>query len=511
MTDRPDRGGAWLLAATFLVAIAGLVYELIAGTVASYLLGDSVTQFSLVIGLFMTAMGLGAWLSRFVDVPEQGFVWSQTGLGLVGGFSAPVLFLAFAYVGNLQVILFAVVVAVGVLAGLEIPLITRMLNERDSLKHIVSSVLAVDYAGALVAAVLFPLLIVPQLGLMPASLAFGVLNLLVAGMTIWLFRATLGPVIKAVWFVGLVALVAGLFGSQRIVAFSDAALFEDEVILSEDTAYQRIVVTRFKERYRLFLNGAIQFDTLDEYRYHESLVHPAMASAGSISRVLVLGGGDGMAVREVLRWAGVDRVTLVDLDPRVTELFRSRPQLVALNEGALSDPAVRIVNADAWTFAVDDDQIYDVIILDLPDPRTVGLSKLYSREFYARLAERTRDNTVWVTQAGSPVFAREAFWSIERTLAGARNPFEPDEGMATVPYHAYVPSFGDWGFVIAAPGGTPRWRRDLPEGIRFVSREGWAAMRSFAADTDAVDVAHNSIRDHKLLRYYEQGWADWYE
>ncbi|MCV6593422.1 MAG: spermidine synthase, partial [Silicimonas sp.] len=185
MSDAPrlkEGQALWLLAATFAVAVAGLIYELIAGAVSSYLLGDSVTQFSLVIGIFMTSMGLGAWASRFVTRAERGFTLSQILLGLVGGFSAPMLFLAYGYLDGLQGVLFAIVIAIGALSGLEIPLITRILTERRAMEHTLSNVLTADYAGALVAAVAFPLLIVPQLGLMAASLVFGLLNLMVAGV-----------------------------------------------------------------------------------------------------------------------------------------------------------------------------------------------------------------------------------------------------------------------------------------------------------------------------------------
>ena len=322
MAQARDAQAIWLLAATFVVAVAGLVYELIAGAVSSYLLGDSVTQFSLVIGVFMTSMGLGAWASRFVTVPEHGFTLSQVLLGIVGGFSAPILFLSYGYLDGLHVILFSLVIAIGALSGLEIPLITRTLTEREAMKHTLSSVLTADYAGALVAAVLFPLVIVPQLGLMAASLTFGLLNLVVAGISVWLFRDRIGWALRGAWVFGLAACLAGLIWSDRIVSLADHAFFEDDVILSEETPYQRIVVTHYRDRYRLFLNGSIQFDTLDEHRYHESLVHPVMARAPRRAEVLILGGGDGMAAREVLKWTDVERVTLVDLDPAMTELGR---------------------------------------------------------------------------------------------------------------------------------------------------------------------------------------------
>ena len=511
MSDAPrlkDGQALWLLAATFAVAVAGLVYELIAGAVSSYLLGDSVTQFSLVIGVFMTSMGLGAWASRFVTRAERGFTLSQILLGIVGGFSAPMLFLAYGYLDGLHAILFAIVIAIGALSGLEIPLITRILTERNAMNHTLSSVLTADYAGALVAAVAFPLLVVPQLGLMAASLVFGLLNLLVAGISVWLFRDRIGWGLRAAWAVGLVACFSGLFWSDRLVSITDAAFFDDDVVFSEETPYQRIVVTRWKDRHRLFLNGSIQFDTLDEHRYHEALVHPVMSRLPRRKDILILGGGDGMALREVLRWPEVQRVTVVDLDPRVVALFRDNDKLASLNDRAFLDPRVTVRHEDAWTYVRESQASHDLILLDLPDPRDFAVSKLYSREFYAPLMQRITPHGAVVTQAGSPVFAREAFWSIVQTFDETKNPFQPDTALTTVPYHAYVPSFGDWGFVMVSPG--PLGRPDgLPSGLRFFDTELWNAMTRFAADMGPTEAKANSILSHPLVRYYEDGWARW--
>jgi spermidine synthase len=225
--------------------------------------------------------------------------------------------------------------------------------------------------------------------------------------------------------------------------------------------------------------------------------------------VLILGGGDGMAVREVLRWADVERVTLVDLDPRVTELFRDRPGLAALNDRSLSDPKVTILNQDAWLFARESAEVFDVIILDLPDPRDFAVSKLYSREFYAPLMERLSPRGVMVTQAGSPVFAREAFWSVVRTWAGTRNPARPGEALTFVPYHTYVPSFGDWGFTMVTQEADFREPASLPEDLKYLSEEAFTAMTVFPEDSGPLDVQPNTILSHPLVRYYEDGWAAW--
>ncbi|MEP2715706.1 polyamine aminopropyltransferase [Pseudophaeobacter sp.] len=505
----------WLLAATFLVAVAGLIYELIAATLSSYLLGDSIRQFSYVIGIFLSSMGLGAWLSRFVGRAMSGFVWAQILLGIAGGFMAPAVFLSFAWMESVTLPLYGLLITVGLLSGMEIPLIARVLKEIGAPEFRFENVLSVDYIGALVASLAFPLLIIPHLGLMSGSLAFGALNLVVAGLSLWIFRRETSRQQVAVWAIAFGLTLVGLVQSERLVSVTEANLFEDDIILSEATPYQQITVTRYRDRIRLFLDYSIQFDSLDEYRYHESLVHPAMAHAARRKSVLILGGGDGMAVREVLRWGEVEQVTLVDLDPRVTALFRDHKELAQLNGGSLSDPHVEIHNADAWRFIEGSSGVFDVIIIDLPDPKNLALSKLYSRQFYGALVERLSAHGVMVTQAGSPLFAREAFWSISATLEASRNPQSPGEGLITRPYHAYLPSFGDWGFVLASPRKLSSGPLILPEALaaelRYLSPDVWQAAQVFDRQSGPIPVEVNSLQSHALVGYYLDGWAQWFE
>lgn len=507
---RVDPRELWLLSATFLVAIAGLIYELIAATLSSYLLGDSVRQFSMVIGIFLSSMGLGAWLSRFIQAPVQGFIWAQLLLGLIGGFLAPVLFLTYASTGDVGLLLYALLILIGLLSGMEIPLITRVLEGIGAQEFRFENVLSVDYLGALAASLAFPLLVVPHLGLMSASLAFGVLNLIVAGLSLWVFRGEGLRGLTGVWAVSLVVTLAGLVQSERLVAFTEARLFEDEVILSEATPYQQITLTRFQDRIRLFLDHSIQFDSLDEYRYHEPLVHPAMSLAPRRAKVLILGGGDGMAAREVLKYPDVAQVTLVDLDPRVTEIFRSFPDLVALNAGALNDPRMQIVNRDAWQFVEDSREVFDVIVIDLPDPKNLTLSKLYTRQFYRLLSDRLARAGVLVTQAGSPLFARQAFWSVTETLESTEVPQLVGGGWTVLPYHSYVPSFGEWGFVMASAQGLSRPEVPGVSDLRYLTPEVWQASTVFGADMARIAAQPNTLQSHMLVQYYLEGWDHWF-
>src|SRR6266852_3126537 len=313
-----------LFLSVFLIAACGLIYELIAGTLASYLLGDSVFQFSTIIGCYLFAMGIGSFLSRFL---RRGlvarFVSIELMVGLIGGFSSSLLFLAFAYTQAFRLILYVVVIAVGILVGLEIPLLMRILKERFQFRELISHVLTFDYLGALGASLLFPILLVPKLGLVRSALLFGVLN---AGVALWstfLFRDQLGRgyALRGSCLAVLAVLGVGTVFADRISASADNNLYADEVIFSRDTRYQHIVLTKWKDDLRLFLNSHLQFSSRDEYRYHEALVHPVLSALPGARRVLVLGGGDGLAVRELLKYPSLESVTLVDLDREMTGMF----------------------------------------------------------------------------------------------------------------------------------------------------------------------------------------------
>src|ERR1700676_4635221 len=334
-----------LFLSVFLIAACGLVYELIAGTLASYLLGDTVFQFSTIIGCYLFAMGIGSYLSRFLHRGLVArFVSIELMVGLVGGFSSSMLFLAFAYTEAFRLILYLVVILVGTLVGLEIPLLMRILKERFQFSELVSHVLTFDYLGALGASLLFPVLLVPKLGLVRSALVFGILNAGVALWSTYIFREQLasGIGLRTGCVAVLALLGAGTIFADRISSAADNSLYPDEVIFSRNTRYQRIVLTRWKEDLRLFLNSHLQFSSRDEYRYHEALVHPSLAALPGARRVLVMGGGDGLAVREILKYPDVQSITLVDLDSEMTRLFSTHSAFTELNQHSLIAPRVRV-------------------------------------------------------------------------------------------------------------------------------------------------------------------------
>ena len=502
MTDRSVR--LLLLASVFVIATCGLIYELIAGTLASYLLGDSVTQFSTVIGAYLFAMGVGSWLSRFVERRLLGvFIQVEFYVGLVGGASAALLFGLFGQVGSFRVLLYALVFLVGAMVGLEIPLLLRILRDRLEFKDLVAKVLALDYVGALLASLLFPLVLVPRLGLVRSAFFFGMLNVLVGLITLRLLRE------RIAWARGhamvgggiLVVLGVGFALSDRLVTWAEGATYSD-VIYARSSAYQRIVLTRGQGDLRLYLNGNLQFAQRDEYRYHEALVHPGMAAAPRRARVLVLGGGDGLAVREILRWPDVERVTLVDLDPAMTQLFSSHELLTALNDRALLSPKVQVVNADAFLWVqAQPEAAWDFILADFPDPSNFALGKLYSTAFYSEVRRALAPDGVLCVQCTSPYAARRAFWTTVHTLDAT--------GFGTRPYHAYVPSFGEWGFVLASPRALlPPSAEGLPPGLRFLDAPTLATMFRFPRDMGEVPTEVNRLNNQVLVRVFEEEWKE---
>ena len=488
-----------LLAAVLLIATCGLVYELVAGALASYLLGDSVTQFSTVIGAYLFAMGVGSWLSRYITSGlVRQFVLIQILIAFVGGFSSTALFLVFGWTEMFRPILYAVVFVVGTLVGLEIPLLMRILRDRFEFKDVVAHVLTFDYLGALVASVLFPTILVPKLGLLRAAMFFGLVNAAVAVWTLYLFRDAIRRrrSLGAVTVLVAALLVGGMFGADRLLDIAESGLYADDVILARTTPYQRIVVTAWRNDLRLFLNSHLQFSSRDEYRYHESLVHPGLAMMRA-RRVLVLGGGDGLAVREILKYPQVEHVTLVDLDPEMPRLFTTHPQLAALNGGAFRDPRVHVVSADAMAWLEQADEIFDFAVVDLPDPSNFSLGKLYTSLFYRLLGRRLSESGAFAVQSTSPLFARQSFWCVVRTIE--------DAGFQATPYHVYVPSFGEWGFVVATRSQY-RKPESLPAGLRFLTRETLDQLFDFPLDMRPVEVEVTRLHNQALVRYYESEW-----
>ncbi len=489
-----------------IIATCGLIYELIAATVSSYVLGDSVTQFSLIIGIYLFAMGVGSWLSGYLEKNlAEKFVEIELAVAVIGGFSAPLLFLTFASVTYFAIILYTMVFIIGALVGLEIPLLMRILKDEINFKDLVSRVLALDYVGALVAALLFPIFLVPKLGLNRTSLLFGMLNAAVGIWGTWLLEPLIKrnlTLLRVKGFIIIVLLLIAFIKAESLTTLAEDNLFPDNIIYTKSSSYQRIVVTNGKTGYSLFLNGNLQFNSFDEYRYHEALVHPGFAAfSGDAKRVLVLGGGDGLALREILKYPTVEYVQLVDLDPEMTKISYAVPALGELNKHAFDDQRVHVTNADAFVWMDVKMEPFDIVIIDFPDPNNFALGKLYTTRFYNLLKSKLKPNSSLVIQTTSPFFARKSFWCVMKTIEAS--------GYEVKPFQTSVPSFGIWGFALAKlqPFDQPEKPITGIE-LRFLNDQTFASMFEFPNDMSKPneELEINRLDNQALVRYYETEW-----
>lgn len=492
-----------LLFAVFTIATCGLVYELVAGTLASYLLGDSVKQFSFIIGVYLFSMGVGSYFSKFFSKNLLNtFVEIEILVGLIGGLSSVILFLLFDSVYSFQFILYLLVFVTGCLVGLEIPLLMNILKDKVEFKDLVSNVFTFDYIGALLASILFPLILVPKLGIMGTSLFFGMINISIAIVLCFKLKSELKRSFllrsKAI-FSFVVLLVVFLF-SDSILSFSEGKMYGENIIYANSTQYQRIVLTHNKSDYRLYLNNNLQFSSADEYRYHEALVHPAMSMAKNVGNVLVLGGGDGLAVREILKYKDVNKVTLVDLDEGMTKMFKTNKILTDFNKNSLNNPKVTVYNKDAFIWAKEAKEKYDVVIIDFPDPSNYSLGKLYSTSFYATVQKILAKDAVVVIQTTSPYFAPKSFWCINKTVMQIFPQVDA--------YHAYVPSFGEWGFTIAVNGFATNFNQVNRQvaALRFYNYQ-FDKFNYFSQDMISKDIEINRLDNQILVRYFDEEWG----
>lgn len=536
----------------FTMGACGLVYEYVLSTLATYLLGNSIDQFSLIIGLMMFMMGAAAGLQSFVkrDLLDA-FLFVEIILALLGGTSGLLVYLAYGWTEHFRLVLYFLVSCVGFAIGLEIPLLLRI--NRDyaaSLRTNLSQILSMDYVGALIGAMVWTYVLRRTFGIVQVGFVLGLFNLSIAAVGLVYFW----PLLRHPRRMGVLTAVAGgvlTFAALRAPDWTAAAeqrLFNDPVVYSGTSDYQQITITERGDRLRFYINGHLQFSSRDEAIYHELLVHPALSLRPEPHRVLILGGGDGLALREVLKYPSVRRVDLVDLDPKMIELGKTHPRLVALNEGSLLDARVHasvaelastgervpidktserpvgrvigesgrlgevhVVTVDAARFLDESEgDPYDVVIVDFPDPSTVELAKLYSREMYRSLRSHLARGGLCVIQSGSPYHAKEAFLCVGRTLVAA--------GFEAVPYHDHVPSFGEWGFWIARAETTDvrvplekelRGLKALSVDTRYLTPELTRAALSFGQGwLQTADNSVNSLLDPVIVDLHRRGWRE---
>ncbi len=496
--------------------LAGIVAEYTLSTLASYLLGDTIFQWVMTISIFLFAMGLGSRLTRKVRRRVlEAFVAAEYLLSMLVAVAAPAAYAVAAWPDWLPVVLYGATFVIGLLIGVEIPLIIRINAEFEQLSLNLSNVLEKDYIGALLGGIFFAFIGLPKLGLTYTPMVLGAVNYFVAFLFWRTFRDRFENRLwggAAAGVLGILVVVAVC--SNPVVLWGEQKRYQDLVIYEEQTPYQKIVMTRWKNHFWLYLDGHEQMSSFDEARYHESLVHPPMLTAERRGEVLILGGGDGCAAREVLKYPEVRHITVVDLDPAVTRLAREHPLLVACNNGSFLDPKVTLIHEDAYRFVAETDRVFDVVLIDLPDPRKPSLERLYGVEFYRMLHRIIRPGGVFATQATSPIFSREAFWCIVDTIRAG--------GWESVPWHAHVPTMGEWGWVMGVfPGRVSAKdridmivrtaRERLPE-TRFLTPQTLAALFAFGKDSarGAQPLCVNSEKAPLLYSAYQRGIWDVY-
>ncbi|MFK7933249.1 MAG: polyamine aminopropyltransferase, partial [Saprospiraceae bacterium] len=438
--------------ALFATGLSGIVAEYVLATLASYFMGDSIRQWALVISLMLFCMGIGSRVTQRIS--KNLFAWFvsiEFTLSAIVSFSALITYSFAAYAEYTGVLIYGLCMLTGLLIGMELPLAIRLNETFEELKVNVSSILEQDYYGSLLGGLFFAFIGLPYLGLTYTPFILGAINLSVAIVLLYFFPIETEFKYKK-WF-GIIAIALAssigisAYHAEEIILHGEQSKYLDKVVLSEQSRYQKIVLTEWKDDYWLYLNGNLQFSSYDEPLYHEVLVHPAMHFTPNPQHVLILGGGDGCAARELLKYPNVDKITLVDLDPAITNLAQQNDIFLNINQRSLLDSKVNIVNQDAFVYLDQQADFYDLIIIDLPDPRSVEMARLYSLEFYQMCRLRLRPNGVLITQAGSPYFAASSFQCIEKTMQAA--------DFSTLPLHNQIITMGEWGWVLALKNEIP--------------------------------------------------------
>lgn len=490
--------------AVFIAGLCSIIYELLISTTATYFLGDGVRQFSIIIGVYLFSMGIGAFLSKFLKhKPLTFFINVEYLLGFIGGISVPLLYMLFVYVSPtvLQISCLATIFIIGLLTGMEVPLLTFALEE-SNIKNNLSNVLSLDYIGGLIATLIFPFIILPFVGLYYSSLIFGIVNIVLGIM----LNYTLLKDKKRNSIYGFLAVVAlltlVLFGG-KLLKIWDHKIYKRPIVLNEQTPYQKIVMTKTQGDVRLYLNRVIQFSSADEHRYHESLVHIPVSLHNNPKRVLILGGGENLASREVLKHKNIQQIDVVDIDSTMFYLAKENQYLKEINDDAATNKKVNLVTQDAFTFLFNNTEPYDIIIADLPDPTNQAIARLYSKQFFLMAKRNLKREGVFVTQSGEIYFSNTVFSCINNTLKSVFTNVEP--------YHTYIPSFGDWGFIIARNETNTNTVdiKTLPKDLKYLTRNQVTQSFIFPQDIAIAETKVNTLDNPVILNYFLDDWAKW--
>ncbi len=537
-----------------ILAGCGLIYEYLLSHYAGRILGAVEHVIFAMIGVMIVAMGLGAFAARVFKSYFNAFVWLEVSIALIGVSSVLVLAMTTALANILPQILmetfllppdliprggmilwahkiaaimpYVVGFILGFLIGMEIPLIASIRETiyGEHVAHNAGSVYGADYIGAGIGAAIWVMF---MLSLPPTTAAVitASVNLLIGLLFYGVYRKRIR---LGVWVVSAHLLVAGVVVT---IAFNgidwdnamEDLLYKDKVIFSYNTEYQHVTITeRIMDPAKpkivsMFINGRSQFASNDEVIYHAMLVAPVMHASARHDNILIIGGGDGLALRDVLRWRP-QSVELIDIDAAIVQFFTTpriekgrvvNQALLDLNQHAFSDPRVQTHFGDAFLKVdelIQQQRLYDVIIVDLPDPSHPDLNKLYSARFYAKLKTLLTGDGAMVVQSTSPYHAKNTFLSIGKTVQYAGF-------MHVEQYHHNVPSFGEWGWTIATKNGVSA-RARLAQKDRLEVNDGWSTRgvllaafefnRHFFDQLENIKV--NRINNQAAYQYHKADW-----
>lgn len=501
--------------ALFLTGISGIVAEYVLSTLASYFLGNSIVQWTMILSTMLFSMGLGSRISKSIKSRlVEKLIIVEFSLSILTSLAALLVYTVSAYTNYTGFFIYLMSIAIGVLIGLEIPLVTRINENYESLRVNIASVMEWDYFGSLVGGVFFAFIGLPLLGISYTPFVLGVTNFIVA---IWLFYKMNQNLklhnkgLLQLFGVGVTTiLVLGFIYTDAIILFGEQRKYKDRIVFEQQSKYQKITITQWKKDYWLYINGNEQLSTFDEFLYHEPLVHPVMGMVKDHRDILILGGGDGFAVRELLKYNDVENITMVDLDPAMTDLGKDNPIMRKFNKDSMHSDKLTIHNRDGFNYLEETDEYFDVIIIDFPDPKSIELNKLYTKEFYQMANIHLRPNGMLITQAGSPYYATKAFNCIQGTMKSA--------GFNTLPIHNQVMTLGEWGWVMGTKNMPSEVLKDKLRKLEFnnietrwINKEAMLQITSFGKDfVESKDLEINTINNPVLYQYYMNGNWDLY-
>ncbi|WP_440874433.1 polyamine aminopropyltransferase [Thalassotalea sp. PLHSN55] len=539
-----------------VLAGCGLIYEYLLSHYAGRVLGVMESTIYAMIGLMIVAMGLGAFAARKIKCAFNGFVWLELIIALLGT-SAILIIGALIAVTQLLPQLVADTFAIppdalprgglfkqlsflafnspyffglllGFFIGMEIPLIAQIREHihQKHLQHNLGTIYGADYIGAGIGAAIWVIFLL-AIDISKASALTAALNLIAGTVFIsryWHKLRWLKTLIGLHILLAVLIVLTFNYGNAWLNQMSNL-LYIDKVVYSDKTRYQQLTFTERSmglnsdNTINFYLNGRLQFSSSDEHIYHSYLVYPVLLGSARHDNILIIGGGDGLALRDVLAWSP-KKVTLIDLDKELLDIFKTPGQYLPsalansirdLNQQSLQDPRVNIVAADAF-IAIDEllksQQSYDAIIVDLPDPSHPDLNKLYSVNFYARLKQLLSGDGLMAIQSTSPYHAKDSFIAIGNTAEAA--------GFNHVQqYHDNVPSFGEWGWTIASKEGRSPFERisayqELPVAHHWLTKNLLKNAFYFPNNfyQDKAEIGINYLGSHKLYQLHQKAWQE---